>query len=119
MVDHVSNLIEAFPGSANRTRCFAHILNLVAKCIMRQFDLPAGKKDLDLNDEDFSFTAMALEELAEDIEDSGEISGKDSSEENDRLPFDGREGMTAAEIAKLEESVRPVRLVLAKVCYKQ
>ncbi|KAF8964442.1 hypothetical protein BDZ97DRAFT_1624243, partial [Flammula alnicola] len=38
MIDHLATLLAEFPGSANQTRCFTHILNLVAKCIMRQFD---------------------------------------------------------------------------------
>ena|ERR1700760_2717270 len=117
MINHLANLLEAFPGSANRTRCFAHVLNLVARCIMKQFDLP-GKKRGKGGDEEVNFTAITLEALAEEIEDekeSGEEGGSDSGEENDKVPFNGREGMTEAEIKKLDENVRPVRLVLAKV----
>src|SRR6202030_1804579 len=44
MISHLATILEEFPGSANRTRCFAHILNLVAKCIMRQFDAPKTRK---------------------------------------------------------------------------
>ena len=43
MINHLSEILTDFPGSPNRTRCFAHILNLVAKCIMKQFDTPKGK----------------------------------------------------------------------------
>ncbi|TDL29000.1 hypothetical protein BD410DRAFT_702115, partial [Rickenella mellea] len=38
MTTELADLIDAFPGDANRTRCFAHILNLVAKSVIRQFD---------------------------------------------------------------------------------
>ncbi|KAF8870859.1 hypothetical protein BD779DRAFT_1399992, partial [Infundibulicybe gibba] len=38
MVDGLAELIDAFPGAANRTRCFTHILNLVAKAVLSQFD---------------------------------------------------------------------------------
>ncbi|KAF8886590.1 hypothetical protein BD779DRAFT_1441552 [Infundibulicybe gibba] len=31
MIDELAKLISAFPGAANRTRCFTHILNLTAK----------------------------------------------------------------------------------------
>ena len=44
MIDHLAILLEAFPGLANHTRCFTHILNLVAKCIMKQFDAPKKKE---------------------------------------------------------------------------
>ena len=43
MIDKLSKLLKEFPGSANHTRCFNHILNLIAKSIMRQFDLPKAK----------------------------------------------------------------------------
>ncbi|KAF8867747.1 hypothetical protein BD779DRAFT_1416233, partial [Infundibulicybe gibba] len=38
MIDELAKLISAFPGAANRTRCFTHILNLTAKSVLRQFD---------------------------------------------------------------------------------
>jgi hypothetical protein len=34
MIEHLSTLVENFPGAANQTRCFTHILNLVAKSIL-------------------------------------------------------------------------------------
>jgi hypothetical protein len=38
MIEHLANLIETFPGAANQTRCFMHILNLVAKSVLHQFE---------------------------------------------------------------------------------
>ena len=87
---------------------------------MQQFDAPknkgncSGKQD----DEDINATLHALAEEMEEMEDEnecGEEGEGDSSEENDKL-FDGREGMTEEEIHELDKNVRPVRLVLAKVC---
>ena len=43
MIDELSVLLEKFPGAANRMRCFMHILNLVAKSILKQFNLPKAK----------------------------------------------------------------------------
>ena len=43
MTDELSVLLEEFPGSVNRTHCFTHILNLVAKSILKQFDVPKTK----------------------------------------------------------------------------
>src|SRR6266704_1670635 len=97
MIDYLADTLETFPGSANWTCCFAHILNLVAKCIMQQFDALknkgncSGKQD----DEDINATLHALAEEMEEMEDEnecGEEGEGDSSEENDKL-FDGREGM--------------------------
>jgi hypothetical protein len=43
MISELTKLIPGFPGDANRMCCFMHILNLVAKSILRQFDLPKGQ----------------------------------------------------------------------------
>jgi hypothetical protein len=64
MLDHLSEILDDFPGSANQTHCFAHTLNLSAKAIIKQFDIPKGDnldeaaealaamaKDLDLEDQ--------------------------------------------------------------------
>ncbi|TDL16424.1 hypothetical protein BD410DRAFT_702142, partial [Rickenella mellea] len=51
MTSKLAEILDTFPGAANRTRCFAHILNLVAKSIIRQFDLPKTLADKALDDE--------------------------------------------------------------------
>ena len=38
MIDSLTNVISHFPGAANRARCTAHIVNLVSKIILQQFD---------------------------------------------------------------------------------
>ncbi|TFK81779.1 hypothetical protein K466DRAFT_452428, partial [Polyporus arcularius HHB13444] len=38
MVEALMKLLPGFPGEVNRVRCFTHILNLVAKSLIRQFD---------------------------------------------------------------------------------
>ena len=40
MVDELANRLENFAGRANHIRCFAHIINLVVKAILREFDAP-------------------------------------------------------------------------------
>jgi hypothetical protein len=49
MIDALAELVIAFPGAANRTRCFTHILNLVVKVILRQFDVPKAKVNEELD----------------------------------------------------------------------
>ena len=39
MVECLEVMIDDFPGASNQTRCFLHILNLVVKSILKQFDL--------------------------------------------------------------------------------
>src|SRR5258707_9336412 len=111
MIDHLSVLLDKYPGAANRTRCFTHILNLVAKCIMKQFDAPKKKKnrgdDTDEMEEDEGedILAAALDELEDELE-----------EDEDRgWDYDMRADMTNEDVEKLEENVKPVRRVLSKV----
>jgi hypothetical protein len=81
MIDHLAELLSTFPGAANRTWCFTHICNLVAKYIMKQFDLLKSKKgakpDHDVadesDDEDFENLAVALDELEDKLEDKDKM----------------------------------------------
>lgn len=121
MVEHLATLVENFPGAANQTRCFTHILNLVAKSILRQFDVAKKTADdpPDLNE---AFDALTL--LAEELEDSGipadnevedDGDGADDNDDNDDGLGDERGGMSEEDVAELEQSLIPVRLMLTKV----
>ena len=113
MINHLATLLKAFPGLANRTRCFTHILNLVAKCIMRQFDAPKKRKgdsdDVDEELEDATDLRVALDELEAELEADG-VDEKDNNWE-----YNMRNKMTENEIEELEKAVTPVRRVLTKV----
>jgi len=111
MINHLATLLAAFPGSANRTRCFTHILNLVAKCIMKQFDAPKKKKcddEVPADDEDED-VELVLDEL------EGELEDEDIDKDGDNWEFDMRIELTEEEIDELEDTVKPVRHVLTKV----
>src|SRR5712672_2730981 len=92
MIDTLAGLV-AFPGAANRTRCFTHILNLVVKVILRPFDVPKAKAG-----ERLDAASRALVDLAGDIEmeeavmddrDAGEEPEDDDGEEGLLDPYDG------------------------------
>ena len=111
MIEHLATLLDNYPGAANRTRCFAHILNLVAKCIMKQFDAPKKKNSKETDsetDEEGDELAGALDELEEELEDYGK-------QIEDDWENDMRADMTSEEVKKLEDGVKPVRCVLSKV----
>jgi hypothetical protein len=111
MIDHLATLLENYPGRANRTRCFTHILNLVAKCIMKQFDEPKKKNVGEMENPELGEVddlAAALDDLEEELEDKGVELEMDW--ENDMWA-----DMTTEEVRELEESVKPVRRVLGKV----
>ncbi|KAA1479953.1 hypothetical protein DENSPDRAFT_744231, partial [Dentipellis sp. KUC8613] len=49
MIDELADIVDEFPGPVARTRCFAHVVNLVAKSLLRQFDVPKTKADAELS----------------------------------------------------------------------
>jgi len=115
MIDELSVLLKEFPGSVNRTRCFTHTLNLVAKSIMKQFDLPKAKAGdaLDAAAEALANLASGIEREERLIE--GDFTKDDDEDDDDEGLTDIREEMSAEDIAALEESLKPVRLALVKV----
>ena len=50
MIEELANLLNDFPGLANQTQCFTHVLNLVVKSIIQQFDSPKSKTNKNLNE---------------------------------------------------------------------
>jgi hypothetical protein len=132
MVEHLLTLVEDFPGAANQTRCFTHILNLVAKSILHQFEARKKPDDDEPKDDDEAtkaFAALARELELEDhsgdlgclAEDSGERPGLDGedldneAEDDEEGLCDERDGMSEEEEAELEENLVPIRLMLTKV----
>jgi hypothetical protein len=113
MTDELAVLLEEFPGSANRTRCFTHILNLVAKGILKQFDLPKGKAS-----EALDAVAKGIAQLAKETQ-KEKLSAEDFSDEDDDDNEEGltdiREKMSEKDVLDLDKRFQPIRLVLVKV----
>jgi hypothetical protein len=118
MITHLADSVASFPGPANQTRCFAHTLNLSAKAVLKQFDLPKANADEAVDE-----AAAALADLAKEleIEDRAEqeMQETNSGDEDDE-PLssweDFREELTEEQVRELEVNVQPVRSMLAKVC---
>jgi hypothetical protein len=112
MIDTLAELVVAFPGAANRTRCFAHILNLVVKVILRPFDVPKAKAG-----EALDVASRALVDLTGDIETEEAVAHNedDEDEEDGEEELDPYSGMSDDERDELDVAVRPVRLALVKV----
>ncbi len=123
MIERLAGRLEDFPGAPNRARCFTHILNLVVKSIMHQFELPKKKwyeKDKETYD-DLMSLAGDIEE--EELETQCEQEGAQDDEDNDEPPQDNEEGwidereeMDKEELEELEANVGPTRVLLTKVC---
>jgi len=111
MIEELANLLDNFPGPANQTRCFTHILNLVVKSILAQFDLPKAKAKI----------ADEILNLADELELEEEITAREGEEgeegDNDNVEgwIDEREEMNETQLEELEARVQPIRLLLVKV----
>ena len=75
MITELASLIDDFPGSENQTRCFTHVLNLVVKSIIRQFDLPNTK-----NGQNIKEGVKQLLALVGDIEVEEEAASRDGED---------------------------------------
>ncbi|KAJ8454957.1 hypothetical protein ONZ45_g19104 [Pleurotus djamor] len=124
MIDKLGAILTKFPGRANHTRCFLHVVNLSAQACIKLFDVPKKKKDgEDGIDEGRQMTKAekALMELAEGIEDDEAVMlGSRDVEDDDVLPEDVELGddddeMTEEEAAELDKDLLPVRTVLLKL----
>jgi len=117
MIEELADLLDDFPGEANRTRCFTHILNLVAKSIIKQFDVPKACADKVLDDAAKELAALAVDLDIEERITREDLSGDgddDADEDNVDGWTDVRDGLSSEEREALDESLQPVRLVLAK-----
>ena len=117
MIDGLQNKITTFPRDENRALCFNHVIALVAKSSICQFDIPKGQADAALDEAE-----RELNELAEgiDIEDEkmrAEWEGTDNEDDNDDNDgwVDEVGHLLVANHADLEVNIMPMRLVLVKV----
>ena len=120
MMDHLGEILDDFPGSANQTRCFAHTLNLSAKAIIKQFDVPKMWVGDNLDEAAEALAAMAKDlDLDDRVEQQMREAEKDADDQEDQplnAWVDFREGLTEEEVKELDKSVQPVRSTLFKVC---
>jgi hypothetical protein len=117
MIVELADLLENLPGPANQTRCFMHIINLVIKSIIQQFDLPSSKGDKNFNEATKELLLLAgdinfEEDKLAGIDENG-IDGIDG--DNTEGWIDERETMSQEELDELDESIAPVRSLLTKV----
>ncbi|TFY74982.1 hypothetical protein EWM64_g9031 [Hericium alpestre] len=117
MIAELQKLLPDFPGENARTRCFTHIVNLIAKSLLRQFDAKESKRTED------SDIMPELEEIKDNIDEEEAETQREHAAVSEEDAVDADEGwvdevaeMTASEQKELAKKVRPVRLVLSKLC---
>lgn len=123
MTDELVDMLPKFLGQANHCRCFLHVVNLIAKTLLKQFDIP--KKDVE------SALDAAERELLElaagiELEEMVTLAEEGAGDKDDREEIDNIEGwvdemalLSEDERDELRENVVPVRLVLVKVSHEQ
>jgi hypothetical protein len=117
MISKLGKIMTKIPGTANQTHCFSHTLSILAKVILKQFEIPK-KKEGEVLDK----AAQALSNLAgnldlEECEEREMWETSDSDEEDQELDtwVDVCEGLMEEEVMALKESVQPVRSAWVKV----
>ena len=117
MIQEMARLLPDY-SDVNWARCFLHVVNLVAKSLLKQFGLPSKSKKSEKNATSLEAKEETLYEIVNDkgkgvTESPRDESdgGKDDLDDSaDEQPF-----LTEEERAGLNESSCPVKLVLAKV----
>lgn len=135
MISELAKILPDF-SQVNHTRCFLHIVNLCTKSIIKQFDVPKQKDDEHLDEAARELQGDGNDEIQnlagdQDLEEQQTREGisqrqtnEQGAEEEDEDEDDDIEGwidemelLSPAERAGLEESIRPVKLVLVKVSW--
>jgi hypothetical protein len=122
MIDELAYLDTEFQGAGSRARCFLHVVNLVAKSIIRVFDIK--KKDLDaaLQSGEVGVEWSELAVLSREVDDAGanlneRVGDDDANAEMDNEGgwMDEMELMEQEDRDRLLEDLVPLKLALTKV----
>jgi hypothetical protein len=113
MIKELAEFVPGFEGEVGHTRCFLHVVNLVAKSLIHQFDVHSSQMEVDEQPE-------VTDEADTEGTPSDDAAEDDESEED--TTADDNDGFVD-EVEKLGESekelhihtIRPVKAVLVKV----
>jgi hypothetical protein len=93
MIQYLGNALDKLPSPTNQMQCFAHTINLIAKSILKPFDIQRMKDIHEFND-----VAQALADTFEE----GVIEKEDEEEDDD-------------DDDEINTSLGPIKLMLLKV----
>jgi hypothetical protein len=113
MMEALATILTRFPGQVNRVCCFAHVLNLVVKAILCQFDthVSKGKKANAV----MMDAQRDLAKVAKDLEDDSDNNNGDDEDANNVFGLDDIEHALEKDIEAVADEVQPVRDLLTKV----
>jgi hypothetical protein len=117
MVRELSNKVPAFGGVTSHTRCFLHTVNLIAKSLIREFDVKKQDADQELANGGSSEDSDWLDELSIAEEGDDSTTGAESlADDDDESGWVNEVELLADdERDALERDIRPVKLALVKV----
>lgn len=125
MIVELAEKLPWFQGENSRCRCFAHVINLIVKSILGQFEGRKGKQnspaDQDTRSDGFvaefmsddEESAVESEEDGEDVEENK--SGEDEESEEDGDEEEGEQEVEPIDVAGLDTGIQPVGSMLSKV----
>jgi hypothetical protein len=117
MIDKMSTALPIFPGEEHHVHCFNHIINLVAKSLLKLFDVPKKSASETVDDAEMALQGLAgdldLEELQTQL---GEFLAQgDADADNEDDVVDALSRMTDAERTAFRSAVAPIQSALVKV----
>ena len=134
-MDNLADKVASFDGDATRVRCFAHVMNLVMKSVLAQFDVPTTELEVmapgaagsnatsaDGNNSDARAQLLTqLRQLAKGLADEmqseiEEVPPEDRQQDDGDGWIDERRGMSEGDLRLLARDVMPARRMLVKVC---
>jgi hypothetical protein len=83
MIDELVDLFASFLGKANQRHCFLHLISIVAKSIIQQFDVTKGKEDKVLNEAEEALCALAEGIDLKDLQTQREQEDADNADNDD------------------------------------
>ncbi len=119
MIDILAEDLPAFPGEQHRTRCFAHVINLVAKSLLNQFEPPKKKKEDATSDAERNIIELAEglehEDLDVRLEEAEATAGQVEKDDVDGL-IDEIALLSTEDREKWQAETRSVQMALVKAC---
>ena len=119
MITELAKILPGFPGQVNQTCCFTHIINLVAKSLMKLFEVKKKSKEEILTEVEQNLQCLADEIDMKDLktqiktyQDSG--LGAKEVDNNDDI-FDEISEMDKYEATEFQDEILPIQLMLIKV----
>jgi hypothetical protein len=122
MIDSMAAIIEGFPGEENRVRCFNHIINLIAKSLLRLFEVLKKKwgAEAEVNEVEVALHELASDLDLEDMEMQRDTfaTGGDVGVDDDNDVVDEIVKMSDEEAREFRKVVLPITKALLKVRLK-